>query len=81
VLAPVLVIDPALHVVHTAALETVEYLPAVHAVQAVAPELSAVLVTDPAPHKSQSAFPAALAKLPASHSMHADELDDPTSFT
>ena len=57
VLAPVLVIDPAWHVAHTAALDAVEYLPASHSVQLIAPELAAVLVMDPAKHGRQYEFP------------------------
>ena len=56
VLAPVLVIDPAWHVVHTVALETVEYSPAPHSVQLLAPELAAVLVMEPAKHGRQYEF-------------------------
>jgi hypothetical protein len=57
VLAPVLVIDPAGQVVHAAALATVEYSPAPHSVQLLAPELAAVLVMEPAKHGRQYEFP------------------------
>ena len=76
VLAPVLVIDPAWHVEHAAALETVEYSPAPHSVQLLAPELAAVLVMEPAKHGRQYEFPPLDWYFAASHAMHDASLVD-----
>jgi hypothetical protein len=44
----VLVIDPAAHTTHAATFDTVEYSPAAHAVQVVAPAAEPVSVIEPA---------------------------------
>jgi hypothetical protein len=50
--AAMLVIDPAVQIIHDAVL-TVEYLPARHLVQPVAPVEASVLVIDPAAQEIQ----------------------------
>jgi hypothetical protein len=53
VLVPVLVIEPALQMLHSAALELVEYLPLLQAVQFFAPETVPVSVIEPNKHGRQ----------------------------
>ncbi len=56
-MAPVFVIEPAVHVVHDATFDAVEYLPAEHVAHAVAPELVPVFVIDPGMHTLQYDLP------------------------
>ena len=58
---------PAVHSVHAATLDAVEYFPATHSVHSVAPELAPLLVIEPAPHAVHAATFDALEYLPVSY--------------
>ena len=56
-LVPVFVIEPTPQSEHDATFDAVEYLPATHGAQALAPALVPVSVTDPAAHSEQYDLP------------------------
>jgi hypothetical protein len=53
VLAPVLVIEPALHAAHDATFDAFEYVPAAHAIHELAPTSVPMSVCEPAKHTLQ----------------------------
>ena len=68
---PVFVIEPAVHSVHDATLEAVEYLPAAHGVHTFAPTLAPLSVIEPAAHSEQNDLPPFDWYLPGSHALQA----------
>jgi hypothetical protein len=61
---------PAVHSVHAATLDAVEYFPVTHSVHSVAPGLAPLLVIEPAPHGVHAATFDPLEYVPAAHAMH-----------
>ena len=69
---------PAVHSVHEATFDDVEYLPAAHSLHLVAPPAVPVFVIDPASHALQSAAfvdPLPATYLPAAQLVHAESVD------
>ena len=80
-LAPVLVIDPALHTAHfESTAELTEYWPAAHGVQLVAPAAEPRPVIDPATQPEQYDWPVPDTNLPASHNVHVAAFGDSEYF-
>ena len=61
---------PAAHLAHVLSADTVEYLPALHLLQELAPAMLPVFVIEPAMHSVHDSSDDAVEYLPASHAVH-----------